>query len=301
MTDSLVLELQRDALDHSSPSSSLLRKALVASRKLGAHDLQSWIESELNGYTDNSVIPAYRTIRGVLKAWNPYRGWIPVTINDAEMDHLVTNIAIDQSVGSIEHLLSRADGDGYITIPFTSSQEALLARLFDSPFHVTRHIDGSQLFSIVDAVRTTILNWALKLESDGIMGDGLSFSQRERDVAAAANYNVFNITGDATGIQLQQSSPGATQAQITIDLKELEALLPLLERAITELELGDRDRADLRVATSTIREQLKSSRPSKSAIARETLRSVRSIVEGITGNLLAAEILRQIAILLGTG
>lgn len=46
---SVVIELQREALDRSIPASDLLRKALVVARKLSLPEFQSWIDRELNG------------------------------------------------------------------------------------------------------------------------------------------------------------------------------------------------------------------------------------------------------------
>jgi len=47
---SLVLELQKEALDQRVSVSHLLRKALVVVRKLKLSEFQNWIEIELNGY-----------------------------------------------------------------------------------------------------------------------------------------------------------------------------------------------------------------------------------------------------------
>src|SRR5262249_45411953 len=47
---SLVIELQRDALNPRVPVSSLLRKVVVVARKLGLRDLEKWTQLELRGY-----------------------------------------------------------------------------------------------------------------------------------------------------------------------------------------------------------------------------------------------------------
>jgi len=45
-------------------------------------------------------------------------------------------------------------------------------------------VQRSQLRGILDAVRTSVLNWSLKLEADGIVGDGMSFSPDEKKIAS---------------------------------------------------------------------------------------------------------------------
>ena len=52
---SLVLELQRDAIDPSVSPLNLLRKALIVARKLGIVEFQQWIELELNGYNGQPI------------------------------------------------------------------------------------------------------------------------------------------------------------------------------------------------------------------------------------------------------
>lgn len=85
----IVIELQKQAIDTKSDVVSLLRKAYLVARKLDIKDFSEWINNELNGYTDYDKIPDYREIRGQVKAWNPYHGWIPVIIfqSESEQEH----------------------------------------------------------------------------------------------------------------------------------------------------------------------------------------------------------------------
>ena len=68
---SLVLELQREAMNPNSRLSDVLRKAMVVATKLKVQDLRVWVESELKGYSKDEEIPSYRKVNGTLKAWNP--------------------------------------------------------------------------------------------------------------------------------------------------------------------------------------------------------------------------------------
>lgn len=78
---SLVLELQRDALDKSVSTTDLLRKALVVARKLKVTDLVEWLTHELNGYPEGADVPEYRKLQGELKVHNPYHGWMPLMMS----------------------------------------------------------------------------------------------------------------------------------------------------------------------------------------------------------------------------
>jgi hypothetical protein len=46
---------------------------------------------------------------------------------------------------------------------------------------------------ILDAIRRRVLDWALNLEADGILSEGLSFSQDEKSRVAQGG-DAYNIT-----------------------------------------------------------------------------------------------------------
>lgn len=86
MTSSLVLDLQKDAIDSNLAVTDLLRKAKVAAKKLRVADFEEWIDSELFGYEEADTIPPYRRLRGELRASTPL-SWIS-TVRSARSGHL---------------------------------------------------------------------------------------------------------------------------------------------------------------------------------------------------------------------
>ncbi len=54
---------------------------------------------------------------------------------------------------------------------------------------------------ILASVRKIILNWSLKLEEDGILGEGMTFSSQEREIAANSNYNINYYINQVTHSQ----------------------------------------------------------------------------------------------------
>ena len=81
---SLVQQLQQDALDQNVPVADLLRKAKFVATKLAVEEEIEWIESELNGYSNQDETPPYRRMMGVPKALNTTQGCLPIyfTNND---------------------------------------------------------------------------------------------------------------------------------------------------------------------------------------------------------------------------
>ena len=101
---SLVLELQREAMNPNSRLSDVLRKAIVVATKLKVQDMKAWVESELKGYATGEVIPSYRKVNGTLKAWNPYNGWIPVIVQQSQISEMLSNRDISQPISELESM-----------------------------------------------------------------------------------------------------------------------------------------------------------------------------------------------------
>jgi AbiTii len=101
---SIVVELQREALDGHVRVSDLLRKALVVAKKLGIQEFQTWADHELNGYSQEEKIPDYRYLQGQIRGWNPYRGWVPVIIEDIRREQALSRRGCNQAIAELESL-----------------------------------------------------------------------------------------------------------------------------------------------------------------------------------------------------
>ena len=75
MAESLVLELQRLALDSNTNVIELLRRAKVVATKLDLDDARVWIDQEIGGYHPPQEVPPYRVVPSQLEVLNPYHGW----------------------------------------------------------------------------------------------------------------------------------------------------------------------------------------------------------------------------------
>jgi hypothetical protein len=187
---SLVIELQQDALNHSSKVSDLLRKALVVARKLKVTEFEEWINRELNGYEGSEDAPKYRMLEGQIKAWNPYHGWVPVMFDDPAIAENLSRKATSQPIGEIEAVAESArDKGGSTVMNFSKEVERALVAHMDIPLPISLFLPATRLQGILELVRNIVLNWALKLEEDGILGEGLTFSAEEKKLAARNVYN----------------------------------------------------------------------------------------------------------------
>jgi hypothetical protein len=294
----LVLELQRDALDKKVDVSDLLRKAMVVSKKLSINEIEDWLSNELSGYPANEdIIPEYREITGMVKVYNPYDGWQPLYFGDANLGEELSKRKISQAIGELV-AISNNDKSGSLQVPFNQHTKNKLMSLMDIALEPSLLVSDSQIYGILDAVRNQVLNWALDLESKGIIGDGMSFSSEEKKAASQITYQVTNNIGNMENSQLQQDSTGATQTQnITQSSADLTEFIKQLKASIHDLGLNQQDAAELEAEVLTIEHQVASPKP-KQLIIFESMKSARSILEGITGSVLATGLLAQLTSLI---
>lgn len=195
---SIVITLQREAMESSSSVSELLRKALVVARKLDVHDMQEQLAHEMNGYPADTVVPQYRIVHGQIKAWNHFNGWIPIMVEDVKMAASLTSRSVYQPIGELESLAT-SEGNGPIEMTFPTKVQNFLMEGMDVPLQPILHIGKNQIHRILGAVRNAVLDWSLKLEEQGILGEGLSFTSEEKQKAASVVYNIQSVTGVVGG------------------------------------------------------------------------------------------------------
>ena len=264
----------------------LLRKAYVVARKLKLEDFEKWIKLELDGYTDNAEIPEYRIVNGTVKAWNPYHGWQSMYFEETRVADILSNRPNGQRIAEIESLLENIAQNGdNLQMPFSAEQENMICEAVGERIQVTLMTPSTSLVRVLDAVRNIILNWALKLEEDGVLGENMTFSNDEKDKVESHSYNVNNFYGEVTGSQIQQNSPNANQTQ---SLKEfsttnIKNFISSLKNKVDKIELEDDIAKELNAEILTIEIQNTSPRP-KESILKESLSSIRTILEGATGS-----------------
>jgi len=191
---SLVIELQTDAINPSVSILNLLRKALVVAKKLEIKDFEDWIELELNGYTDSQSIPQYRYVPAQLRGWNPFHGWQPVIAGDdetLEFHNKLCNSPIGQPISQLVALTQNADNHSTLCMYLSPEIESFLVASLGGRTPVKLRIGSASIKGIIEAVQDIILRWALKLEKDGIIGEGMTFSEQEK--AIASSYSYYNI------------------------------------------------------------------------------------------------------------
>ncbi|EGQ9322160.1 hypothetical protein DU972_003978 [Vibrio mimicus] len=295
----LVLELQRDALNNRVDTSSLVRKALVVSKKLGIKDVENWLNQELNGYTDpENSLPIYRELHGALKVYNPMRGLIPFRIANPSLSHELSHRRIPQSIAELESTIKSNDS-GKLIMNYPPEIRDRLMGVMELPMEPFLEISTSQIVAVIDSLRNEVLNWALELEQKGVKGEGMTFSHNEKQAAERVTYKITNNIGSMQNSQLQQASDNSHQSMdFEVNDSHVTEFVEILKSSIRQLHLNESDANELNAEVATIEHQLASPKPKK-IILSESLKSVRNIIEGATGSIVATGLLAQLSVIMG--
>lgn len=281
----LVPELVHSAMRDSVSSTTLLRQALVVARRLDIPDLVTWITNELNGYYSGEV-PDYRRLHGQVMLENPLRGPIPFFAKPEILDEL-TYFEARQSLPELETVAKSETG---IFSHYPSELEHRFMQLIHESHGValrpTLKFSTIQVLGIVEKVRSRVLEWALDLESKGVLGEGMTFSEKEKQIVQE-HHNYF---GNITGSQIQIGSDGSTQSQTSSmgNVEALSALIALLEQALRNGEVSTEICEDLQADLAYLQAQAASPKP-KWPVIQSITGSIKSVLENAAGSTLATQ------------
>jgi hypothetical protein len=177
-----VLDLQHEAQDPSVRVDDLLRKAVKVATTLGSDEFRVWAEHELHGYAGDTTIPAYRQVTGVVRAFHPTRGWVPVVVPDRDLQKRLESRAAGEPVGELEDIYHDPHGEMLLLAQGPDAQNLTLEDLMELvPYSWVLRIFGDTreyqpgtiptlmisrptIKGILDTVRGEVLRWSLAVE-----------------------------------------------------------------------------------------------------------------------------------------
>jgi hypothetical protein len=202
----LVNELQISA--ESDDVLTVLRKAKRLASKLGRDDIADWLKAEQDGYPADFTVPEYRMIDTRL-AYNT-NGYIPAGygylakgIQDLPPSGFEFPVAIRDSISSVLGWLAQLvqqDREIYLPVPEGTESSQSIRNAFQIDPRFARqltfllHLNSSQVNAIPEHVKDRILDWALGLERAGVIGEGMSFTRKEKQIAHSVTFNIFGST-----------------------------------------------------------------------------------------------------------
>lgn len=255
----VVLSLQAEAVSKDSSTVDLVRRARMVASKLKLEGLDELFRHELNGYPENAELPKYRRVRGELVTLNPYNGlYIPIIVQDDSVAEMLNEGEVREPISEIEDLIARSTNTSKIAWKFGSRTERMIRDLVEQdqpncgwiqPF---RRVETTAFQQVLHSVRNEVLEWALALEREGILGEDMEFSKEEVSRAGSVSINIETIQGfqgvigaatrstvTSSAGAINLASTGLTEAQKS----ELLALLRAVDQASPQEKTGAIKRA----------------------------------------------------------
>lgn len=114
--DSLIVQIERDALDGRASLASALRKCIALGGKSRSEELRDWATRELKGYPRIDDLPEYRNIAAPLRL-DGFSGNYkitgeelpPMALPDFAREHISNDLPLTQGVGELENLAKQPE------------------------------------------------------------------------------------------------------------------------------------------------------------------------------------------------
>lgn len=227
---SIVLELQKDLLGKDCDILQALRKAHVIAVKLHLTEFDAWIQNELNGYkSKDDNFPDYRQMKGVLKAKNPRGRWIPAVIAGKNAQSLLNEVPVFESISALLDMEKKSkDGYFYCIYPPELLTELCLYTNAPTYMEIALFISTVNITSLVDKVKNCLLEWTLELEEKGILGENMTFNEKETESAKGVSQQINNYYGTVVNGSVSSSQIVSGNSN-TVNYNEASALNDIQE------------------------------------------------------------------------
>jgi hypothetical protein len=213
-----------DIINSLSAEDSLIKslhQTLIFARRVGNKELANWVLKELNGYgeklndTKHILLPAYRYVRHVVVGVMRQNGRLtretslPLTCFGRELETGLSQGLFDESLATLEGIVKNSENQYIIKILAADFCSGLTqqAKLNGHNFEVIscrQIVTISQVIGIVTAIKTTLLELLLSIESQYSSVDVLSTNTNTNIQVNKIinNYmgQVYNITTSGNGI-----------------------------------------------------------------------------------------------------
>ena len=166
----LLREIQSELIQETCIFSDTLRKALVLAHRISSDSLKSWVNQELNGYTDMANLPTYRTLDvSSLANYSVYNGGGVYLISNFPINigfEYAHRRPILHGISTLDDLLK--NGSSVVEIDWAPYAFEVLAKQFNAEgkelTRVWHQISTSAISQIIDSAKTRLLNFVLELE-----------------------------------------------------------------------------------------------------------------------------------------
>lgn len=277
---SLVLDLQQELMNPDFDLMISLRKAHVIASKLKLKEFDHWIQAELNGYTEKDSIPDYRAVSGRIMARHPTYGWIPVMLEDRSQEKYFSS---KKAANPIAELLdSRKNLKSRFVIFYPGEEQAFLNAYSNFPIatQFALHITVSQVKSTVEKIANCLLEWTIKLETEGILGENMKFSNTETNAAKSIPQQINNYYGTVVNGDVNKSQVvSGNQNMLAFNPGNATDAVEEIQECLTKENLSNDDMEDAIEMLDEVLEKINTNK--KPTIIKAMLGGLKDFLIGV--------------------
>lgn len=292
---SIVLDLQKEILSPNCDIVNVLRKAHLIAVKLKLSDFDQWIQYELNGYPDKESCPEYRKVRGTLKYLNQFYGWSPIIIQNNEIEKIICERKMSNSISEIVSLSDSSEND--LIAELSGEESAFLDKNCNMliPQRYALHISSTAVKDIEEKVKNTILEWTLKLEEEGIIGENTMFTEKEKNCATNIPQTVNNYYGPTSVINSTSGNAQIVSGNgntVSFPYDKVKDVVDEVAKSISALNLSKDDMETITELLSDIK--LKIEEEKRPAILKAALIGLKDFLSNVGASVAAGIIQAKI-------
>jgi hypothetical protein len=172
--ETLISQIESDALDDAVPVSSTLRKCVALGGRTGSEQLRDWATRELQGYPGVDALPNYRKLPAPLRVDGISGNYkitredvAPMSLPDFAREHISNEVPLTDGVGTLEAFAEQTE---IKLMPQGASDLVMyMNRTSGDP---TRHINAlywdvapSAMTGVIDQIRTALVQLAAELRA----------------------------------------------------------------------------------------------------------------------------------------
>lgn len=283
-------EIVSDIIGKSSIAEILLKTQLLAAAT-GVEGFQKWVSQEQNGYEKPLEVPEYRRLHCNVTALIsiPFHAGqtemnVPVdAIQHKEAQRMLSTVFFDRPALEAERIASSPE-EARLRKPTPGMGHQFVQPLFPNAHleAVYQDLTPAEFASLVESVKSKIVNFILRLDSEGVIRLALKRADSQNQVSKIF-YQTFNSSVVNTGEGNIQAN-NIILAQDTLSEKDVQKLKTIF----TRLNLLVKEEKDpmLQEAADSLNKEINSGSPKKSVI-KKGLAIIKGLAMGVASSEIA--------------
>lgn len=295
-----------------------LRKTKVLAFRIENESLKQWVDSELNGFTNQDSVPDYRIIPSEIKGDLIQQNFsqiigkrdirLPIEYLEEEYKKSLQFFNLTQSVAEINSLINAKETDYLIVnLPYAVNSKM---QKFIKNYQIEkswREIQKGSLIGVISNLKNYLLNFLLELNKEIGSEKDFDILKKKKAMDEIFNRTIGSVSGQNINISIgsnniqSSNSEGSTSTiqqsinsypddKIRDDLKELLEIFRKLEKD-SENEIEDAE--EVKNEVSRLEIQSKKDQP-KRKIIKQSLEILKTMAINISSNSMTEPLIYKI-------